>query len=146
MKRFLIVIGLMVAAAALSRADNPHGPTIVADTSFLSQTASIGTTTLFTPSADGNYEVLVYIRSHATIPTMVSTMDATLSWTDEVGALSASMVGAGANDGRLSNAGGNPNQTVFIRATSGNPIQFSSTYTSGAGSDAFDVYVVVVKE
>lgn len=149
MKKLLLGLGLLAILALMVHADNPHGQTVVAEASFLNQTSSVGTTTLYTPANEGDYQVSMYLRARTTNINLSSNMDATLSWTDEFGTASGTLLGAGSLDGRLYNVGGSPNspnQSIFLHSSAGNPIQFATTYTSGGGSDAFDIYVAVIKQ
>ena len=51
--------------------------------SQISQTGSIGPITLFTPTTDSDYHVSLYVENVTSTPT--STVEATLSWTDDKG-------------------------------------------------------------
>lgn len=87
---------------------------------FVNQTADISTTTLYTPSADGNYIVTVYIVGGSST--------AALSWNDGSSTLTR-YIYPGVSAGAIQ----------AIRATSGNAITIS---TSGYGSE-FSLYATI---
>lgn len=104
-------------------------PSIVAKQSFVSQTSSLGSTTIFTPSADGLFRISAYLeRSSA------SFVSCTASWTDDYTSRSAIVAEVDSN-GFQAGVG-----TIAIRAKSGDAISVSTSY---AGTDAYDLYVVI---
>lgn len=141
MKKFsiavLLIIGLLIVP---SKADNPHGPSVVATASYHGYSSSVGTTTLYTPSVDGMYLVLMYGRVRSGGDTTVAF---TTYWTDTWSAQNTSS--------NYSTSGGGgvyqdqvPPIPMFV--TSGNPIQFSTLYSGNTSMSAYDVDVVVIKE
>jgi len=65
MKKLAIAFVLLLACAWFALADNPHiprGPVIIAEASFLNQTADLPETTVFTPATTGMYRVSVYFE------------------------------------------------------------------------------------
>lgn len=63
MKSKFILAILVLTAVMLLAVSAPFGPTVVAKYSATGQTNSIGTTTLYTPSEDGDYDAEVYISA-----------------------------------------------------------------------------------
>lgn len=77
------ILGVMALAVALVphwsvEASKPV-PVIVDKHSFLSHTGTISTTTLFTPSVDGDYRVSVYVDESG----CGSGVDVHVNWTDD---------------------------------------------------------------
>lgn len=115
--------------------DVPFGPVIVAKQSYLSQTASLPMTTIYTPAVDGDYIVVVYPTF--TVPSVGAVfLNLTLQWTDELGVKSSGVP--------------NNSQTT-IRAVANQPIQLGAVWAEYTGSGGtspgmyFDVFVTVVK-
>lgn len=94
-------------------------------TSFVSQTGTFADTTLFTPSADGDYLVSVYVEN----TTGSATVSSVLKWTDNAGAQSAT-VSAAATSG---------NKVVAIHALSGQAVTVNGSDFGGA--QTYSVYV-----
>lgn len=98
--------------------------------SATSQTSSIGTTTLFTPTATGTYRVSIYIVD---IAGTVFTLQGTVGWTDSATAQTATT-------STLTNAtNGYVQSSFFVEATSGNPVTYAVALT---GTATYNVYVV----
>lgn len=111
------------------RADNPHGPVVVATGGGGSQTTSISTTTLTTPVSDGFFVVLAYEAIHSGSCSLTDS----LYWTDTVGTRHTYSIGAGQG----------PVASVSIYATASNTIQFQ---VSQSGSCTYDYFILVQKE
>ena len=117
----------------------PFVPIVVAKQSFLSQTAPLPITTLYTPTADGDYRVNVYIVMSPPVPSLGGQAYARLTWTDEFQTYSAQGWATAMNSiqGQQSNV---------IHSVGGQPIQLNVTYGSNDPSQTYDVFVSVVEE
>lgn len=139
MKKYIFGAISVVALLVVLGMDLPCGPVIVAKTSYTAQSSNIATTTLYTPSSDGDYQVVVYEVASAQFGN--SQMSSTVSWTDD---LQSELVGV--NDGPGGTGSPWVAATFNVRATSGNPIQFASTYSAGTSNLTYDIYITVIKE
>lgn len=92
------------------RADNPHGPTVVASLSESSISAGVAQTTLWTPTVDGFYDVRSYVAIHSGSCTVLTDH---YYWTDTVGT----------NHNYTGVAGQGPAGAISIYATANNAIQ-----------------------
>jgi hypothetical protein len=131
MKKVLIAALLIWSLILFApvRADNPHGPSVVASGGGASQTASIAQTTLWTPAADGFYAVFAY----AAIRSGSCSWTDNLYWTDTTGSNHTYNIGAG--------QGPVPQISIYDTANSGIKFQVSLS-----GSCTYDYFIIVVKE
>lgn len=110
----------------------PYTPMIVAKQSFVNQTTNVGTTTIYTPTEDGDYEVSVYAAQDSSLSGGATI---TLSWTDEYSACSVTL-------------DTNHNVPALFEETlhipSGNAIQIAIAY-SGA-TYPYSAYFTVTKK
>ncbi len=97
---------------------------------LLAQTASISATTLFTPSADGLYQVSVYANVTTTDPT--ATMSVTITWTDDSGAQSSTVISGLA----FATTAYSP-ATLVIKAKASTAVQYSTSLTGATGSPQY---------
>lgn len=112
--------------------------TVVATVQLTAQAASIGTTTIYTPSVAGLFRVNVYhICSTAG---GAGTLDTIISWNDGVSGKSY----APANTVTLTSTNNGDTGMSFI-SSGASAITYASTITGGAGSPKFDLYIVVEK-
>jgi len=139
MKRLIYILAIMAMAIIALAVSAPFGPTVVAKYAATGQTASIGSTTLFTPSEDGDYELSIYISSDSNNGGNASVF---VIWVDENRSHnfnSASVSGSMGNE--------TGSAATVIHATAGNPIQFSISYSAGTPpSIAYDVFITLVKK
>lgn len=112
------------------RADNPHGPTVVASGGGANLTSSIALTNLWTPTADGFFTIKAYVANHSGTGCTDSDQ---LHWTDTLGT----------NHNYTGFAGQGPAGSITIYATTANPIQFSVTQS---GTCNYDYFIIVIKE
>jgi hypothetical protein len=134
----VFAVKLATGKATIYNSDNTAGNGLASIVGYYDDTktdANIASTTLFTPPADGLYEVSVVqlVTSHGTSGTLVTTV----AWTDEVGSTTATPAASltVASNGRDSGI-------VVISATAGNAISFSTTLTS-VGSTTYRIKVAV---
>lgn len=140
MKQFA-VYGLLALFSICAPARRlPYPTQVVAKRSFLHQTAEITPTTIFTPSANGNYRIEVYVSIDASFPSCKSGTEVSpvVLWTDEFHPQYQTTAGAlGCPSGQGS---------VVFRVKGGTPIQISAGYGGGSSNDSYDMFVTVVKE
>lgn len=108
---------------------------VVAAVALTGQTASIGSTTLYTPAVAGLYRVSVY--HFCSVAGSAGTLDTTIGWTDDVGATSANPAGQIS----LTTAGNWASGMAFIRSASGS-ITYSTTVAGAAGNPQYGAYLV----
>lgn len=101
--------------------------------SFVEQTSSISTT-LFTPSEDGEYTIFAYGQFDN--GAAGSAFSATLGWTDDYRSESVSY---GLSNGQSENY-----TPTTIHAKAGQPVTFDLTYTPGTGSIPYSVFLTVI--
>jgi hypothetical protein len=105
-------------------------PNEVASTSFLNQTTALSSTTLFTPSAAGNFRVSIY-TSAASNPNVT----VTVSWTDAAnGANSVQFTQISTITSSKNNYG-----IAFLRSAASSAIQISATLPTVS----YDLFSVV---
>lgn len=114
----------------------PYAPQVVAKSSFTDQTANIATTTVFTPTVDGDYLISCYVTMSTSATE--GSIQATFSWTDEYGAVGSWSPSAGPD---ADPTGG---VVAIAHVPSGNPITVKTEYFSGATSP-YDVFVTVTQ-
>jgi hypothetical protein len=90
------------------------------------QNASIGTTTIGTPTATGMYRVAVYQRI-TTAAGVSSSLTTTIAWTD--GGVTCSLPGAALTGNTTTTVG---TFTALVRADGATPVSFSTAYVSNA--------------
>jgi hypothetical protein len=132
-KKVIFVIGLLACILALIAACEPYGATTVAEVVLTSQTSSVSATTFYTPSADGDFLVTVYNSCGSGTGTSSET---DIDYTDEFRTYTGTIE---------TSAGNNGNARVLypLHAASGQPIQYSTTYSGGTA--ACDTFVKLVK-
>ena len=108
---------------------------IVATVSLTGQTGDITTTTLFTPTASGLYEVSVYM---VCTTAGGGTLSCTIGWTDDAQAQSTSPAG----NINLSVLGQATSGVVFIRSTAAN-ITYATAIAAKTGSPQYALFIVV---
>lgn len=108
---------------------------MVATASLTGQTAAIGATTLFTPSAAGTYRVSVY---QVCTTAGAGTLATTIGWTDDEQAQTTKP----ASDVNLANLGEAASGVTFIQATAV-AITYTVTAAGIAGGAAFSLYITV---
>ena len=101
------------------------------------QTASIVTTTLFTPAADGTYQVNVYC-SCTTIGT-AGTVTPTIGWRDDSTTQSLNLSSVG-----LTVQGTYVQQSIFVKCKSGQPITYATTVAGATGSPQYSMYFNII--
>lgn len=110
---------------------------VVAKAEATSQSASISTTTLFTPPADGLYDVKVYLRVTATDPT--ATLNCTIRWSD--GTTRSLAVASLASLLTLGYAQG----SVFVRANQSTNISYETSFAGSPSTGRYSIFVVAVR-
>lgn len=110
-------------------------PSVVANVALTDQNASIGATTIYTPSAAGIYRASVHHL--CTTAGAAGTLDTTILWTNDIGATSSIPAGQISLDG----AGNWGSGIVVIRSTA-TAIQYSTTKVDGAGSQ-YALYIAL---
>lgn len=111
------------------------GAGIVSTATATAQSANITATTLFTPSAAGNYRISVYLVDSAADVT-AGAVTATIGYTDAVQAQSLSTSAV-----LLTTLGTFTQATFFIRAASGVAITYATSHTGIFGSARYNIYV-----
>lgn len=141
MKRLLLALGLLMVLVMWVHADNPHGPSVVASVSYINQASSISTTTLYTPSSDGDFLVMIYGNAQTSSNLSNSSIDFHLLWTDDQRTEDVrTAIGPGGTGTLYSNP------SIVVHATSGNPIQISGIYSPGTSNLSYNIFVTVIKE
>lgn len=147
MKRFLAVLLLMFGSTLLMWGQGvPYGTTVVASASWTAQTDGIASTSLYTPSADGNYRVSVWMETSNYINNCPLIEHAHISWTSDYGSYT------------YPNSGYGPLQlyplaytygSIVVRAKAGSAISFlvslGDNCSPGPPTQPYNVYVVVEK-
>lgn len=122
----------------------PGVPIIVAKQSYLAQTASLPTTTVFTPTEDGEYRLAYYQTVSTPGAGLTGSLAFHVAWTDEYHANAMSWGATGALQAYgVSLAGG---MMAVLHAVAGQPIEFTATWSSTDPSQTYDLFVTVVKE
>lgn len=108
-----------------------------ASVSLTAQTASVATTNILTPAANGLFEVSVvqFVASAGT----AGTLSTTIGWTDEQGAHSKVI----ATDLDLTNASDQESGSLIIRAKTTAAITYTATVTGATGAPTFDLFIKV---
>jgi len=133
-------LALVATVAVKANSKVPYAPTVVAKVSYAGLSSSIGTTTLYTPKADGDYQVVVYATA-TTAPGGDSQLRVTTSWTDDSLSESTTLYcGPGGTSIPWASS------LTAIHSKSGDPIQFSSAYIAGTSGLTYDLYLTVIKE
>jgi hypothetical protein len=134
-----LVIVLALVLGIRASTDEPYGPVVVKKVSLLAQNSSSGTVTLYTPASDGDYAI--YLNGFASSNTGNSDFRVDFTWTDELmSEFSQRLTGPGGTGTGVNN------DAFFIRATAGNPIQYSTVYNAGTSNLSYDVYITLVKQ
>lgn len=116
--------------------------TVVGFTNRINQGSSIGTTTLYTTSSaypvntPGALRVSVYQQCITT--GAAGTLSTTISWTDQVGATSATPASTLALTGTGRDSG-----SVFIGVSGSTTISFSTTLSGVIGSPKYNILIIV---
>jgi len=135
MKKLVAVAAIAALAMIGIAACVPFGPTIVAKNSYIMQTSSTGTVTLYTPSEDGDYVISAY-----GVDGPDGTIETTLKfyWTDDYFSSNQDVMDlSGYSYGSIAKS---------IHVTSGNPIQFSLAYYCSTCSSSYDLVVTLTKQ
>jgi len=131
----LAILALTVASFAVTNV------TVVATDNDLNSTASLATTTLYTPTADGLFSLEMYGRLHLCGGSSDSDVTVTFSWTDTQAVQDSPLQVIEGNGG----TGVALTFNEVIYATSGNPITITINYTPGTSVCPFDLSVAVLK-
>lgn len=137
MKQLIVVAILAVAIAVVAQTGfTPHNTTVVNAVSFLNQTNALPLTTVFTPTATGNFRVSVYVTA---FPTSDTATRPEISWTDETSTFSPNKFAEA--PGFVSTNEANV-MVVPVHAVAGAPIQVGVFADS---TSSYDVWVTVEK-
>ena len=122
------------------------GPRIVATFSAQSQVGAIASTTLYTPSADGNYRLSTYWNMASN--TFHGDSSLAISWTDDHASPTPPILvvdnGVAINYSGSGTPTGYYQQTThFFRAKSSNAITVAASSTFNNNTDAYNFYVVL---
>ena len=107
---------------------------IVEAVEYTEQTASIGSTTLYTPPAVGLYRVSVY--QLCTKAGAGGTLDTTLAWTDDSGVQGITP----ASQVDLTSLGSGGTSSTFIRSIA-SAISFSTTVAGASGAPEYGLWI-----
>ena len=108
---------------------------IVAKQSWIGRSSALGSTTIYTPAADGLYRVSAYLEVASGTPSVT----ANIGYTDDHHTPSSTYYSLGTfSSGEYNNGG--TFQAYTFRAKSGDAISVSTTYGS---TGSFDFYVVL---
>lgn len=110
-----------------------HRPT-VAQANRTAQAATINTTTLFTPAADGIYRINVY--ASCTTAGSGGTATPVIGWRDDTTTQSLSLSAV-----NLTVQGSYSNQSITVKCKSGQPITYGCTVAGATGSPQYALYV-----
>ncbi len=122
---------------------NQTSPVIVARGALRNQTAPIPTTTMFSPKADGLYQLTVYAIITQSNPTSQSTWYFTPAWVDDSGTQTDNEVlwGSGANYGpfysSITYLGG---AMIPFEAKAGMPITYTVAQTGPPDGSVYALY------
>jgi hypothetical protein len=110
--------------------------------SFLNQSGNMATTTLFTPTVDGNYQVEINVEFVGPCcgvgdPTSVSP---TLTWSDNTKAYAASPNTFAANSAATNY--NSPQMNMHVKA--GSPVQISTNVPCSSGCASYNIFVTVI--
>ena len=116
------------------------------------QTASIGTTTLFTAPAAGLYQVCFYLV--VTTAGTAGTVTATISWTDAAKAQTYTTntvaMGVGSLGNYVTNVGGSVapianGMPFYVQVANAAVISYATTVAAAAGTPKYDFYATVLR-
>ena len=141
---FILLAAMLLGTVALwnVRAENPHGPSVVATVST-SVSSSVGTTTLYTPASDGDYELKVYIIA----PPGGSNLHLYVNWTDEfVNHQFSNNVLTGNQDTTFTYGSSMTSFPIVLHLKGGDNITYRWDYTASPSPVSFDVFLTLVKE
>ena len=133
-------LALVATLAVRATPSAPIVPIVVAKVSYTGLESQIGTTTLYTPKSDGDYQVVVYATA-SSAPGGNSQLTVTTSWTDDSLSESTPLYcGPGGT--------GIPwaSSITAIHAKGGAPIQFSAAYSAGTSGLTYDLYLTVIRD
>lgn len=145
MKRLLLVFGLLAVLVLMAHADNPHGPVVVADVLFAGQTASIGSTTLVSPSVDTGY-IICYdlgMVDGFTDPQDNASVTVHVVYTDTLGN-SRDFTFSG-NTGDVAQGAVNGSLNYFV-VKGGTTATFSAVYQAGPHNATYNLSLKMVKQ
>jgi hypothetical protein len=135
-KKYLSIFGLFLLALALVAACEPYGTTTVGEVELTGQTSSVSATTFYTPGADGDFLVTIYLSCGTGSGTSFNVY---VGYTDEYRAYSAAsspiQVGGSSN--------GQTQYEYVVHAASGQPFQYATIYSGG--TSACDTFIKVIK-
>ncbi|MGA8152754.1 MAG: IPT/TIG domain-containing protein [Terriglobales bacterium] len=124
-------------ASTFSYVSISSAPTIVAQVALTDVSSDIGTTTLYTPKADGDYQLVVY--EVASAQNGNSELFTTISWANDLQSENM-QCGPGGTSSPWTNS------VTAIHAEGGDPIQFSARYAGGTSDLTYNIYLTVIKE
>lgn len=111
-------------------------PQIAATQDFIGQTSAISTTTIFTPSSDGTFEVVALCYNNTTDAASGNNGQLFVSWTNEQGTNLSKQAIEDLNYEMIFSR--------FIRLKASQPLQIYTTL-AGSGPWSYDVFVVVIR-
>jgi hypothetical protein len=150
MYKALCAVVLLVPTFFLAQDSKPVGassfpsPLVVAKSKLVNQTATIPTTTIFTPLQDGLYRLTVYATLSKTDPSSQSLWFYNFAWNDDAGphSVAAMLYQFGNTAGpflcqfTLANQG----TTFPFQAKAGMPVTYSVTQANGTDNSAYSLY------
>lgn len=133
---FVLLLAVLSITASISQAQLT--PIIVARVNKPSQTAPIGTTTIYTPIASGMFRMSVYMELAIADPSSFSSWSMGANWTDDVEGVGTGGLIVLANSGMSSLSG-----SVLIRAVAGTPITYFVDLGGAPDNSAYSLYIVL---
>ena len=142
--KIVMLLSILAFCGILAAQNNPKpvSPVIVAKQNFLGQNSNIPTTTLYTPSVDGDFQIIFYGNARTNDTTCNSSLVSTFLWVDDFRSETVVVgTGPGGTGTPLNN-----NPVPPIHATAGNPIQLSGTYNAASCNASYDIFITVIKD
>lgn len=137
MKKFVVALIVMVLGAGIVLACSvPFGPVVVAKQAFLGETSGISTTTIYTPSADGDFLVSVSGEASSTGAGVIDQV----AWTGNRGSYTWQT---------YINSTNNCCGTFYsqaIHVVAGQAITFTTLEASSMYPSDYDVTVIVIQQ
>jgi hypothetical protein len=142
----VVLFAVLALSFATNRSAVPSGtlagPRVIARVNLTNQTATIPTTTIFTPQQTGLYRASAYMNM--TTPVSGGLWAVLLNWNDDVGAESTFLAqldtGASPPQDYGSSGTGVPDCTVIFRGLAGTPVTYQ-VYGTPAGT--YSLFIVV---
>ncbi len=138
--KHLLLFVLLTAPLTFSQ-NTPYGTTVVSTYEATAQTTAIGTTTLYTPTADGWFRISIYINRN-TNSNQFHAMNTQVNFTDDHAARTHSPDGAAISGDSGSDAF--TSASYVFRASNGNAITFD-TIQSDPTVFSWDIRIVLEK-